>query len=43
MWRPLGFILKASNKLFRSEHWDLKTNDRPSNSMATVTRNSDEL
>ena len=35
MWRPLGFILKVSNSLFRSEHWHLKTNSRPTNSMAT--------
>lgn len=31
IWRPLGFVLKISKKLFRGEHSQLKTNDRATN------------
>lgn len=36
MWRPLGFMLKISKKLFRGEHAELKSDNRPSNKL---TRN----
>jgi uncharacterized cupin superfamily protein len=29
MWRPLGFMLKISKKLFRGEHAELKSDNRP--------------
>jgi uncharacterized cupin superfamily protein len=31
IWRPLGFMLKISKKLFRGEHSQLKTDVRPTN------------
>ncbi len=36
IWRPLGFVLKVSKKLFRGEHSQLKTDDRATN---IVSRN----
>jgi uncharacterized protein len=36
IWRPLGFMLKVSKKLFRGEHSELKSDNRPSNNL---TRN----
>jgi uncharacterized cupin superfamily protein len=30
IWRPLGFMLKVSKKLFRGEHSELKSDNRPS-------------
>jgi uncharacterized protein len=31
IWRPLGFVLKVSKKLFRGEHSELKSDNRPYN------------
>jgi uncharacterized protein len=36
IWRPLGFMLKVSKKLFRGEHSELKSDNRPSHNL---TRN----
>jgi uncharacterized protein len=36
IWRPFGFMLKVSKKLFRGEHSELKSDNRPSNNL---TRN----
>ena len=35
IWRPLGFVLKVSKKLFRGKHSEVKTNGRPANFINT--------
>ncbi|MGB8542489.1 MAG: cupin domain-containing protein [Candidatus Acidiferrales bacterium] len=35
IWRPLGFVLKVSKKIFGGDHLELKTDDRPRRKLAT--------